>query len=112
MHPTKQDLLLYWQGLRRTVIQRFVDPEKDAFWKAPKKEYRIDTITVIVGELKLPKDNRISAALVNYVESLLIYRHKYLGNIQNTESREISRPGMRVRCAGGWVGCKPEYRDR
>ena len=113
-HP-ESDLLLYvGQAERLTVEQRFYGPDKhQGLYAYIREEFKIDPhqLRVFAGLIDLPEGRRLSKALIDDVESLLIKRLQPYGNIKATKSR-ISRRGMLVLCLGDWLHSKTAFHDR
>lgn len=110
LHP-KRDLLLYiGKSDFSTVGHRLHGKHKDQLFSDIQREYKIDKIRVLQGELLLEKGRRRSSELLADVESLLISYLQPYGNISSTQSR-ISRPGLRVTCRGDWQFKDKVFRD-
>jgi len=92
------------------VVHADVAADKDKFWENFEAEFETDQVTVLVGGLTFPENTRFSSQKLMDIESLLIQRIQARGNIQAKNSR-IERPGMVVKCRGGWDGWEPHYYD-
>jgi hypothetical protein len=93
-----------------TVRRRWNHSAKETFWDALEGERRIFRHVALAGEIALETQRRLTRELAADIESLLIKRVKPWGNIQCRASR-ISRPGLRIRCAGAWPLASCEFRD-
>jgi hypothetical protein len=110
LRPRNPEILYIGKADGRTILQRLTGPDKDNLWRDLNRHYQVNAIRVIVAEFKT--DLRITRQLVHDVESLLIYSIKPVGNIQTTRSRNISRPGLVVRCEGkAWPYPRRTFRD-
>jgi hypothetical protein len=68
-------------------------------------------VRVIVAQFEAAQ--KITRQLILDVESLLIHSIKPWGNIQSTQSRSISRPGLSVKCDGKvWPIGRRTFRDQ
>ena len=67
----------------------------------------IKKIYPIIGFLILPDGKNFSSKLLHDIEGLLIFKEKPIGNVMNTQTRGISRTGMKIMCKGrAWPGKK------
>ena len=93
-----------------TVRSRWSRSGKEKFWDDLETQRKIYKHIPIIGKLRLPSRQRLTAQLLADVESLLIGMEEPWGNIQSRDTR-ISRPGMTVECSGKWPGRKV-YHDK
>jgi hypothetical protein len=93
----------------RTVRQRFACHSKDGVWDHLEKRLGIDDVDVRVGDFIT--QTRLTKALLEDTETLLIKRLRPCCNVQCTRSR-IQRPGLRVTCTGDWPERKLCFVDR
>ena len=101
LHP-RQNLPLYiGKSDYSTVSGRLRGRHKAQLFRDIRREFSIDKIRFLQGELLLEEGRRRSSALLADVESLLISCLQPYGNKSATQSR-ISRPGLRVICRGDW----------
>lgn len=105
-----QELLYIGKATTTTVSQRWSADDKSNFWGDLEEERGIYGHQLLVGELELGTNRRLSRELLSDVESLLICNLQPWGNIQSRLSR-ISRPGMVVRCCGEWPYTRKTFRD-
>lgn len=110
LSPDRKKILYIGKAYRMTVRERWCYSGKAGFWDWLESELGITKHIVLVGKINFLEGDRITDQLLSDIESLLIKRIKPPGNIQSKVSR-ISRPGLRVRCLGGWDGWKKEYRE-
>jgi hypothetical protein len=96
--PDGRTIINIGKAYGETVARRFDCKSKDAFWTWAARN-RIDRVIVLVGEIRT-NAARFTEQMLEDVESLLLYRIKPSGNVRNTLSRSIGRPGMRLRCLG------------
>jgi hypothetical protein len=110
LRPHSSEILYIGKANGRTIWQRLNDPDKEKLWRHLSQHYQVKGIRVIVAEFET--DLRITRQLVYDVESLLIYSIKPVGNEQAIRSRNISRPGLVVRCRGNaWPYPQWTFRD-
>lgn len=83
---------------------------KENFWRDLENERHIRSHRIIVGELMLPPNSRLTRQLLSDVESLLICSVKPWGNIQ-CQSTRIERLGLVVSCTGVWPLYRKKFRD-
>jgi hypothetical protein len=95
---------------RETLKERFDCESKDGFvdWAISEG---FPNIRVLIGQIETDTP-RFTIEMLQDVESLLIFRLKPLGNVRNTLSRNITRPGLRVRCLGDVWPTRRNFRDR
>jgi len=74
---------------------------KQDFWRDLERKRKIFEHTIIVADIEVPSDYRLTRELLADAESLLIYRLKPWGNIQCRISR-ITRAGLRLSSFGYW----------
>jgi hypothetical protein len=107
VHPRRPEILYIGKadGLRSTVRSRWNGADKlDGFWRDLRRERRIVEHRVMVGDLALRPDARLTRQFLEDVERLLIFHVQPWGNLRSTESPP-PRPGLRVRCRGrAWPG--------
>lgn len=107
LDPGTAEMLYIGKAVGCTVLQRLEAPDKNGFFADLKRKQRKDAgvVSVMVGMIK-PADGsmpiRVTRELIADIESLLINKIKPWGNIQFLRQRNISRLGMRVKCAGDW----------
>ncbi len=109
VHPNREDVLYIGLAHGRTVRQRASYTAKSRVWDCMER-LGIDRHICLVGELTLDDGRRLTRQLLSDVETLLIKRMQPTCNEAAKRSR-IERPGLRVRCFGGWAGWRNEYRD-
>ena len=100
-HPTHDWLLYVGKADYATVRQRTHGRHKEELFDDITAEYGVEYLRAMHGALLLPEGTRRTSQLLSDVESLLIIRLQPRWNTQSRQSR-ISRPGLRVRCAGEW----------
>jgi hypothetical protein len=106
LHPKTKEILYIGKADSTTVRERWKAEDKEPLKKFL-SENGIEKIYPIIGFLVLPEGKIFSSKLLNDIESLLIFKEKPKGNIKNTQTRNISRPGMEIRCKGeAWPGEK------
>ena len=110
LSPGKDEILYIGKAYKNTVRERWRYSGKEGFWDDLESQRGISKHIVLVGEMKFVEGVYLTDQLLSDIESLLIKRVKPWGNIQSKALR-ISRPGLRVRCLGGWNKWKEEYRD-
>ncbi len=93
-------------GANSTVRRRWNADDKAGFWRDLERQRGIHQHAVIVGEVDLGPGGRLTRELLADLESLLIKWEGPWGNIQGRKERNLSRPGMDVRCMGSWPGRK------
>jgi hypothetical protein len=91
-----------------TVRQRW--QRKPDLWNYVEKELGIHKHAVIVGDIILDPNQRLTRELLADIESLLINQLRPSGNIQSRHSR-ISRPGLVVSFTGEWPLGKKRFFD-
>ncbi len=91
-------------GPSTSVRSRFQAEDKADFWDFITNELGIKKVNVLVGTVVLEEGERLTRQLLADIESLLIFREDPCGNVQNTQSRGITRSGMRIKCTGDWPG--------
>ena len=106
--PQRREILYIGKCDGCTVRQRW--STKENFWRDLENERRIRSHRIIVGELMLPLNLRLTRQLLSDVESLLICRVKPWGNIQCQNTR-IERPGLGVTCTGAWPLSRKTFVD-
>lgn len=103
--PDSREILYLGKVDGCTVRQRWRAPDKMVFWRALERERSLFQHVVIVGEVELVADGgsapRLTRQKLADIESLLIMEVQPWGNVAARRSR-ISRPSMRVSCAGAW----------
>ena len=93
-----------------TIRQRLHGDHKSILFRDLDRQYGVDQVRVLHAGLALGGGRRLSSELLADVESLLIIRLQPFGNIQSTRSR-VSRPGLRVECAGDWPFKRKRFQD-
>jgi len=89
-------------GPSTSVRLRFQAEDKSALWNFLENELSITDVDVLVGDVCLEQDQKLTRQLLADIENLLIFREDPVGNKQSTQSRGITRPGMRIKCTGDW----------
>lgn len=110
LHPDRDWLLYIGKADYQTVRQRLHGDHKADLFDFFDREYRIDQVRVLQGDLVLEEGRRRSSDLLGLVESLLIMRVQPLGNVAYRESRPY-RPGLRVKCTGDWPFKRNAFHD-
>lgn len=110
LHPDRDWLLYVGKADFSTVRSRLHGDHKARLFSDIRKQYGIDHVRVMHGDLILPSRSRRSSELLADVESLLIKRLKPFGNIQSIQHR-IARLGMRVQCIGDWPLKRSRFHD-
>lgn len=105
LSPKEDEIFYIGKADRASVNERWKAKDKQTLWSYLDNDRRISHHVVSVGVLCLEQGNRFSPQLLSDVESLLIAYEQPLGNIQCKNSR-ISRPNLKVRCVGDWIGAK------
>ena len=95
---------------RETLKERFDCESKEGFVEWATSE-GFANIRVLIGQIETDAP-RFTLQMLQDVESLLIFRLKPLGNVRNTLSRNITRPGLRVRCLGDAWPTRRNFHDR
>jgi hypothetical protein len=108
--PTKRKIVYIGKAERASVAERLRCPKKDGMWERV-SPFGIEKCEVLLGELALPQNRRLTEELLSDVESLLIWEEQPIGNVQNMSSRPTTRAGMRVACVGRWPGKARNYVD-
>ncbi len=93
-----------------SVRRRWNRSSKAGFWGDLERERGIGRHAVLVGSVDLRDGCRLTDKLLSDIESLLIATLRPWGNIQAIQSR-MSRPGLRVRCRGGWPYSRRDFVD-
>lgn len=101
LHPRRNLPLYIGKSDYSTVSGRLRGKHKAKLFRDIEREFSIDMMRVLQGELLLEEGRRRSSGLLADVESLLISHLRPYGNISSTQSR-ISRPGLHVTCRGDW----------
>ena len=110
LRPRGMEILYIGKVYGCTVWQRLGARDKKQLWVHLERNCGIRGIRVIVGEFRTTLMR--TRQLVQDVESLLIYSIKPCCNIQARTARNISRPGLVVRCQGGaWPHPHRTFRD-
>ncbi|MCW8883749.1 MAG: hypothetical protein OQK12_00675 [Motiliproteus sp.] len=110
VHPDTEEILYIGKADRCSVKERLQGRHKEDIFDYFKREFDLDSMGLLVGELWLPEGNRYSSELLSDIDSLLIYELEPPANLQAISSR-ISRPGMVVFCRGDWPDDCDEFRD-
>ncbi len=108
--PRTKEILYIGKAWGVSVRERWSRSAKAEFWADLERRRGIRSHGVLLGELALPRNVRLTQHLLADIESLLIHELKPWGNIQCRDSR-ISRPGLMVRCRGSWPVGQTMYRD-
>jgi len=108
--PEDDEVLYIGKAWGVTVHGRWKRASKEHFWDDLESERGIMEHVVLLGEISLSSDHRLSSELLADIESLLIQRVSPWGNIQSINTR-ISRPGLTVRCLGDWPYPQEIFRD-
>ena len=106
LHPTEPEILYIGKadGARSDLRTRWRADDKLKFWRDLERQRSLHSHRVLVGEVHLETERRLSRKLLGDIESLLIFSAEPWGNIQSKQSR-ASRPGLQVRCSGrSWPG--------
>jgi hypothetical protein len=85
-------------GANSTVRTRWNADDKAGFWRELERERGIFKHAVVVGDIDVGMRGRLTRELLADLESLLIKWEQPWGNIQGRRVRNLSRPGMDVRC--------------
>ena len=110
LRPRHPEILYIGKAVGRTFLHRLNDPDKDAFFRDLAEQRHIRGVRVIVAQIEAGQN--ITGELILDVESLLIHIIKPWGNIQVSQSRGISRPGLILNCQGKvWPLRKRTFRD-
>jgi hypothetical protein len=99
--PDMREILYIGKSWGVSVRGRWSRSAKSDFWDDLEAERKIARHYVLLGQIALFGESRLSRQLLADVESLLIFHLAPWGNIQSTRTR-ISRPGLVVRCVGAW----------
>ena len=116
LDPQTAEMLYIGKAVGCTILQRLNAPDKNSFFEDLKRKQRNDAgvVSVMVGMIKRSDGStpiRVTRELIADIESLLINKIKLWGNIQFLHQRNISRPGMTVKCAGDWPLEQSTYVD-
>jgi hypothetical protein len=109
LRPDHEELLYIGLAYGRTVRERWAYTAKSRTWNCIAKG-GTDRHICLVGELALDDGRRLTRQLLNDVETLLIKGAQPKCNVM-AKGYRIERPGLCVRCLGGWKGWRSEYRD-
>ena len=110
IHPVRDWLLYIGKADYTTVRRRLHGHHKRRVFRDIQQRYGVNAVRVFHGDLQTETGCRRTSALLADAESLLIMRLQPFGNICATRSR-ISRPGLRVRCAGCWPFRRATFYD-
>lgn len=110
LHPRTDELLYLGKADRQSVRQRMRGRHKDSVYEYLEREWKLEHLRPIIGELMLDESQRFSSALLADVESLLIHRLTPACNVSCIDSR-ISRPGLTIECRGDWPHRRRTFRD-
>lgn len=110
LHPTRDWLLYVGKADFSTVRSRLRGNHKAQLFDDIRREYGVDEVRVLHGDIQLEAGRRRTSELLADVESLLIMRLSPFGNLQCATSR-ISRPGLRVCCVGDWPFKRRNFLD-
>ena len=111
LHPVTKNILYIGKADKCSVRERLQGQHKEDVYLYLSQEFNINEISLQIGELLLPNNQRYSSELLADVESLLISELRPPANIQGICSR-ISRPGMVVSCVGEWQHQLSKFHDR
>lgn len=106
----KKEILYIGKAWGVTVKGRWNRAGKEHFWNDLEKKREIYKHLVLIGDVTLSTDSRLTSQLLADIESLLIMDEQPWGNIQSKHSR-IPRPGLIVNCSGQWPGKVKDYKD-
>jgi hypothetical protein len=107
--PQGREVVYIEKAWRATVAERLRCRAKDAMWEHL-SSCGIQECKVLLGEVMLQRNRRLTEQLLTDVESLSIMAEQPIGNIQSMSSR-ISRRGLRLGCAGKWPVRAKHYVD-
>ena len=110
IHPARDSLLYIGKADFTTVRQRLHGDHKRQVFRDIHRRYKVNAVRVLHGDLQAEAGRRRSSSLLADAESLLIMRLQPFGNISATQSR-VSRPGLRVHCAGDWPFRRARFHD-
>ncbi len=110
LHPDRDWLLYIGKADYQTVRQRLHGDHKADLFDFFARQYGIEQVRVLHGDLVLEEGRRRSSDLLGLVESLLIMRLQPPGNIAYTASRPY-RPGLTVKCTGDWPFKRSGFHD-
>ncbi len=106
LHPETNEILYIGKADGSTVKERWEAEDKESLKNFLSKN-GINKVYPIIGFLILPEGSNFSSKLLHDIEGLLIFKEKPIGNIKNTQTRGISRQGMKIICKGeAWTGEK------
>jgi hypothetical protein len=92
------------------VAERMNCRAKYPMWEYLEKERGIFECNALVGKIELEGNGRLSAQLLEAIESLLIICERPCANVRSIVSRTPS-PGLCVKCVGQWPGQGQVYFD-
>ena len=110
LHPDRNRILYIGKSDYQTVRQRLYGDHKADLFDFLWRQYRIEQVRVLQGDLVLDGGGRRSSQLLADVESLLIMRLQPPGNVAYTRSRAY-RPGLRIQCTGDWPFKRSGFHD-
>jgi hypothetical protein len=93
-----------------TIRQRWNSPDKDILWDFIEQKLGYRKHILLVGEIEMGLNHRLSCELLTDIESLLIRALQPCGNIQSKNSR-IERSGLHIICHGDWPGQVKRFYD-
>ncbi len=108
--PDGKEILYIGKSWSVTVKGRWNRDAKYGFWDDLEKKRKIKRHGVLLGEVSLTYNGRLTTKLLADTESLLITAEQPWGNIQSKQSR-IARPGLTIECSGKWPGQAKFYQD-
>ena len=106
--PRRPEVLYIGKADGCSVRQRWI--EKDSFWHDVECDCRLRSHRVVVADISISDDCRLTRELLADVESLLICAVQPWGNIQCRSTR-IQRADLIVRCRGSWPISERTFRD-
>lgn len=109
LHPNLEHVLYIGLAYGRTVRERWAYTAKSHTWDCIQKR-GTGLHICLVGQFALEPGRRRTRQLVSDVESLLIKNIQPCCNKASRKTR-IERPGLHVRCRGGWNGWHAKYSD-
>jgi hypothetical protein len=110
--PKGREVIYIGKAWGKTVYERWCREAKGDFWGDLERERGVFSHRAAVGTIALDPGARLTHALLQDIESLLIAQLRPWGNIQNSRSRGIVRPGFAAECRGSWPLAKRLFRDQ
>jgi hypothetical protein len=110
LHPERDWLLYIGKADHQTVRQRLHGDHKADVFDFFERQYGIEQVRVLQGDLVPEEGRKRSSELLSLIESLLIIRLQPPGNVAYRESRPY-RPGLQVKCTGHWPFKRAGFHD-